>query len=669
MVLRDYLIEQHVDLACVTKTWVRDGETVCNKSIRGSDKDPQGGRGEPCGHGFLVAENGAALGRWPPVHTGARQAAACPTGRPIPVPTLRTAGWNSQGSVATIMVLQDEPGKGAPGQALASLERVRGGRQSAVSLAPGRVLPRVSGAPSASRGVSLPPEIRPAWRTRRLRAVGAPRRTKGPLLPSRAPGSSPPGAGNGTEGAPPPTPFPRPDRGAPPSGGFDDETLKLRQLKLENQRTLLEKKQRKKRLEPLMVQPNPEAKQHRSKPRGSEEQTPLVGLQAPALTNVVLHGIDGPAIFLKSEIQVLGAKQQIISVGSSTTEDDTKPESTEQTSADTTSKMDLQGILQRRGISGSMNFDEEDTDEEEEARKPSGSPSPCSELERQSPAVSEKPAADLGASSAVPPQTDAQLGEIENLEEFVLRPAPRGITAKCRITRDKKGIDRGLFPTYYMHLERDDNRKVFLLAGRKRKKSKTSNYIISIDPTDLSREGESFVGKLRSNLMGTKFTVYDHGINPMKAQGLVEKAHTRQELAAVCYETNVLGFKGPRKMSVIIPGMNLNHQRIPIRPRNELESLLSKWQNKNLDNLIELHNKAPVWNDDTQSYVLNFHGRVTQASVKNFQIVHENDPDYIVMQFGRVAEDVFTLDFNYPLCALQAFAVGLSSFDSKLACE
>jgi tubby-related protein 1 len=44
-----------------------------------------------------------------------------------------------------------------------------------------------------------------------------------------------------------------------------------------------------------------------------------------------------------------------------------------------------------------------------------------------------------------------------------------------------------------------------------------------------------------------------------------------------------------------------------------------------MDNLIELHNKTPVWNDDTQSYVLNFHGRVTQASVKNFQIVHDSD--------------------------------------------
>ncbi|KAI6048340.1 TULP3 [Marmota monax] len=441
---------------------------------------------------------------------------------------------------------------------------------------------------------------------------------------------------------------------------FEDETMKLRQLKLDNQRALLEKKQRKKRLEPLMVQPNPEARLRRLKPRGGEEHTPLVEPQTPH-NDVILHGIDGPAAFLKPDAHDLETKLHVLSVGSSATEEDIEGSVDGESTLDTASKPDLEEILQKHGISSSLNFDEEDTDGEEEEGKKLSLQSPYSETER--------PSSDPGASSAVSQQVDNQLGEVENLEDFAYSPAPRGVTVKCRITRDKKGMDRGLFPTYFMHLEKDENRKIFLLAGRKRKKSKTSNYLISTDATDLSREGESYIGKLRSNLMGTKFTVYDHGVSPVRAQGLVEKAHTRQELAAICYETNVLGFKGPRKMSVIIPGMNMNHERIPFRPRNDHESLLSKWQNKTMENLIELHNKAPVWNDDTQSYVLNFHGRVTQASVKNFQIVHENDPDYIVMQFGRVADDVFTLDYNYPLCALQAFAIGLSSFDSKLACE
>lgn len=65
-----------------------------------------------------------------------------------------------------------------------------------------------------------------------------------------------------------------------------------------------------------------------------------------------------------------------------------------------------------------------------------------------------------------------------------------------------------------------------------------------------------------------------------------------------------------------------------------------------MDNVVELHNKTPVWNDETQSYVLNFHGRVTKASVKNFQLVHDSDADYIVMQFGRTADDIFTCDFR-----------------------
>ncbi|XP_061640110.1 tubby-related protein 1-like isoform X1 [Phyllopteryx taeniolatus] len=255
--------------------------------------------------------------------------------------------------------------------------------------------------------------------------------------------------------------------------------------------------------------------------------------------------------------------------------------------------------------------------------------------------------------------------EFDNLEKFVMEPAPQGATVKCRVTRDQRGMDKSMYPLYYLHL--DNEKKTFLLAGRKRKKSATSNYLISIDATDLSRGHDNFVGKLRSNLMGTKFTVFDNALNPEKA--LPDMSNARQELAAIIYETNVLGMKGPRRMAVIIPGMDKHNERVPLRPRNDYDGLLIRHQNRRMENLIELHNKTPVWNEETASHVLNFNGRVTQASIKNFQIVHSKDLDYIVMQFGRIADDIFTLDYKYPMCAVQAFAIALSSFDGKIACE
>ncbi|KAF4526540.1 hypothetical protein B566_EDAN009898 [Ephemera danica] len=178
-------------------------------------------------------------------------------------------------------------------------------------------------------------------------------------------------------------------------------------------------------------------------------------------------------------------------------------------------------------------------------------------------------------------------GVLGNLEQFSVEPAPQGALVKCRITRDRKGMDRGLFPTYFLHLERDDGKKVFLLAGRKRKKSATSNYLISTDPTDLSRGGESYVGKLRSNLLGTHFTIYDNGHSPRRT-GASERNSPRQELCAVVYETNVLGFKGPRKMTVILPGMTPDHRRVPFSPQTDADGLLGKNYSYRLPGVKEL---------------------------------------------------------------------------------
>ncbi len=60
-------------------------------------------------------------------------------------------------------------------------------------------------------------------------------------------------------------------------------------------------------------------------------------------------------------------------------------------------------------------------------------------------------------------------------------------------------------------------------------------------------------------------------------------------------------------------------------------------------------------------------------SSKNFQLIdggvyelREGDLSEIMIQFGKVKEDEFIVDFQYPFCPLQAFTICLSALDKKL---
>lgn len=84
--------------------------------------------------------------------------------------------------------------------------------------------------------------------------------------------------------------------------------------------------------------------------------------------------------------------------------------------------------------------------------------------------------------------------------------------------------------------------------------------------------------------------------------------------------------------------------------------------------LMLLQNRPPWWNVELGAFVLNFGGRVKVASVKNFQLCENADQEHHIMQFGRIeGRHNFTLDFAYPLTPLQAFAVAISSLQSKIS--
>ena len=71
------------------------------------------------------------------------------------------------------------------------------------------------------------------------------------------------------------------------------------------------------------------------------------------------------------------------------------------------------------------------------------------------------------------------------------------------------------WPKYILSLSQTNQ---FLLTGKKRSGSKTSNYMISMDQEKVGKKGSGYLGKVRSNFLGTEFSIYDTGENPDKAK-------------------------------------------------------------------------------------------------------------------------------------------------------
>lgn len=299
----------------------------------------------------------------------------------------------------------------------------------------------------------------------------------------------------------------------------------------------------------------------------------------------------------------------------------------------------------------------------------------------------------------------------------VKQPGPRDSTMQCFIKRDR------ICSTYYLYLSLTatlvDNGK-FVLAARKFRRATSSDYIISLDADDMSRGGDTYVGKLRSNFLGTKFTIYDsnpcHGgtvasiSRPSKR--VAAKQNHLQAPAGICdvahisYELNMLGTRGPRRMqcilhsipvSAVVDGASAPTATDSANPTDQsmrsVSHLRSQVTTPSVNNAeaepaneergkdapLTLKNKSPRWHEQLQCWCLNFKGRVTVASVKNFQLVAaiessaepavQCEQDKVLLQFGKIGKDTFTMDYRYPLSAFQAFAICLSSFDTKLARE
>uniref|UniRef100_A0A7N0VBQ9 Tubby C-terminal domain-containing protein n=1 Tax=Kalanchoe fedtschenkoi TaxID=63787 RepID=A0A7N0VBQ9_KALFE len=293
---------------------------------------------------------------------------------------------------------------------------------------------------------------------------------------------------------------------------------------------------------------------------------------------------------------------------------------------------------------------------------------------------------------------------------------PRELPIQCYIRRDRATS------TYFLHIgltPSEFQSDKLLLAARKVRRATCTDFVISLASDNFSRRSNTYVGKLRSNFLGTKFTIYDGQLpcgtkiklsdrsnqRTQSKQGYWKASAQNYKVGTITYELNVLRRRGPRRMHCIMHAIpmssvekggtaptptsfnNISDEPIP-SSASKADDPAVDFSSTSLANSIVpvrdsheplmLKNKPPRWHEQLQCWCLNFKGRVTVASVKNFQLVAAVEPsenvsvdeqERVILQFGKIGKDIFTMDYSYPLSAFHAFAICLTSFDNKPACE
>ncbi|CAN1225444.1 Tubby-like F-box protein 2 [Linum perenne] len=309
-------------------------------------------------------------------------------------------------------------------------------------------------------------------------------------------------------------------------------------------------------------------------------------------------------------------------------------------------------------------------------------------------------------------QTPQQCGRL-TFPVSLKQPGPRESPIQCYIRRDPATstyrLYSGLMPSAAGQSDK------LLLAAKRIRRTTCTDFIISLVANDFSRSSNNYVGRLRSNFMGTKFTISDRlSLHEQSGGGARRRVNSKQarssasnyNIGTINYELNVLRTRGPRRMNCVINSIPVSSMEeggsvptitsfpeaaggqcspTPVskgrRPASDVSSTSPQESpiiTPGSGEPLVLKNRSPRWHEQLQCWCLNFRGRVTVASVKNFQLsaafephhnVSAEEQERVLLQFGKIGKDIFTMDYSYPLSAFQAFAICLSSFDTKPACE
>jgi len=251
-----------------------------------------------------------------------------------------------------------------------------------------------------------------------------------------------------------------------------------------------------------------------------------------------------------------------------------------------------------------------------------------------------------------------------DLRTMLLEPATTNTPVQCYVLRHKSRIGGTRFD-FFMSLS--SSKDMYCFTGKKISASRGTIYQISLDTDDgkkATKSADSAIGKVRSDRKAMEYTLYDQGSTPGTKEA--KDAPLRRELMHVHF-INSLRNRNPGAMHVAVPKVDGHGTAARIQPVAEGKNGLEDRLRANSQSEIEVFkNREPKWNAESQMYQLDFRGRATHASCKNIQLTkRDGDQSDAQLLMGKVDDNKFNVDFQYPFSALQAFAFALVIFDNS----
>ena len=193
------------------------------------------------------------------------------------------------------------------------------------------------------------------------------------------------------------------------------------------------------------------------------------------------------------------------------------------------------------------------------------------------------------------------------------------------------------------------NTQHFIFSAHKIKNKLRGNYIITSD-----YEGKNKIAQINSSLFKNEYIMYDDGISPKI--NMNKKDSLNYNLRRYLLEVKKTNENNFLKGYIFMPEVNFEINQF-FNKDKEKKDKLSKLKK----GIRIFQTEEPSYDIIKKVYINKYSSRVKISSNRNFRLIFEdNKMKKIILECGKVNDNIFIMDFSTPLSPLEAFGISIS---------